>query len=280
MIDRHFVRLKEGLVHYRQAGTDQAAPPILMMHPSPASSALLEPLMESLCASRRVIAPDTLGNGESAPPKDNPDMVYYADSMLRFLDALGVDRFDVYGSHTGSHIGIELALLCPERVRHLAMHGIALLSESEREEFLAHYAPEQAPDVYGSQFNWAWHYIRDQMIFYPHFRKTASNLRTDAQLDPEFLHNLTLGLLKNLSHYHKTYHAVFRHQVLERLARVSTPACLLTHDHDPLASAVEGVTAHCTNVEIVTLADASPATESAGLLAWLSETQSSTAPGS
>lgn len=271
MIDRHFVRLEEGLIHYRLAGTDQGAPPLLMMHPSPASSALLEPLIETLGASRLVIAPDTLGNGESAAPKDKPDMKYYADSMLRFIDALGFDSFDVYGSHTGSHIGVELALLSPGRVRHLAMHGIALLDDREREEFLAHYAPQQAPDAYGSQFNWAWHYIRDQMIFYPHFRKTASHLRTDVELDPEFLHTLALGLLKNLSHYHKTYHAVFRHPVLERLAQVSTPACLLTHEHDPLKSAVDDVRSHCTNVELLSLKDASPATESSALLGWMNK---------
>lgn len=269
MINRHFIRLAEGLVHYRQAGTNEDSLPVLMMHASPASSALLEPLIKALGTARLVFAPDTLGNGDSAPPKDNPDMGYYADSMCRFLDALGVEQCDVYGSHTGSHIGIELALRHPHKVRSLVMHGIAVLTAEEREEFLQHYAPKQVPDVYGSQFNWAWHYIRDQMIFYPHFRKNAANLRTDAHLDPDFLHQLTLGLLKNLTHYHKTYHAVFHHRVLERLASVATPCSLVTHEHDPLGSAVASVSKCCGQVEILTLPNDAPETEMAHVLAWM-----------
>ncbi len=269
-IDRHFVRLTEGLVHYREAGSDQTGLPILMMHASPASSAFLEPLMAELGKTRRVIAPDTLGNGDSAPPLEpSPELQDYADSMVRFLDALDIARCDVYGTHTGSHIGVELALAQPERVAHLTMHGIAVLSDEEREAFLAHYAPPQAPDEIGGQFNWAFHYVRDQMIFYPHFRKTPDHIRFGGHLEPEFLHTLAVGLLKNLTHYHKTYHAVFRHPILERLALLEVPACLLTHAEDPLRDATQAVSEQVAEVEVLDLADASPGTEAQTLLSWL-----------
>ena len=36
-----------------------------------------------------LIAPDTLGNGDSAPPGiDRPDIAYFADSMRRMIDVL------------------------------------------------------------------------------------------------------------------------------------------------------------------------------------------------
>ncbi|MEM1089888.1 MAG: alpha/beta fold hydrolase [Pseudomonadota bacterium] len=269
-IDRHFVRLAEGLVHYREAGAAQPGLPILMMHASPASSAFLEPLMIELGQTRRVIAPDTLGNGDSAPLlQDSPALSDYADSMARFLSALHIDRCDVYGTHTGSHIGVELALAQPERVAHLAMHGIAVLSDEEREEFLTHYAPPQAPDDIGGQFNWAFHYVRDQMIFYPHFRKTPAHIRFGGHLEPEFLHTLVVGLLKNLTHYHKTYHAVFRHPIIEQLALLEVPACLLTHAEDPLRDATETVSARVSRVEVLDLLDPTPGTEAQTLLRWL-----------
>ncbi len=271
-VNRHFVRLDEGLVHYREAGHSHSGLPLLMMHASPASSAFLEPLMEVLGQSRRVIAPDTLGNGDSAPPSQNsPTVADYADSMDRFLGALAIEQCDVYGTHTGSHIGVELALLSPQRVRHLAMHGVAVLSAQEQAEFLAHYAPPQVPDDIGGQFNWAFHYVRDQMIFYPHFRKNAQHIRFGGHLDPEFLHTLAVGLLKNLTHYHKTYHAVFRHGLLERLATVSVPVCLLTHEDDPLKDATTLVAAECSNVQIVDLLSASPEDEGGVLQRWFNE---------
>lgn len=279
-IQRQFVRLKEGLVHYREAGSQHGGVPVLMLHASPASSQFLEPLMLELATTRRVIAPDTLGNGDSAPPLPaEPDLAYYGDSMDRLLTALKVEVCDVYGTHTGSHIGIELACQSPQRLRRLAMHGVAVLSAQDQADFLAHYAPPQQPDDIGSQFNWAWHYVRDQMIFYPHFRKTADCIRSGGRLDPDFLHTLTLGVLKNLTHYHKTYHAVFRHPILERLSQVTVPVCLITHPHDPLAPAVETVVAHCPDVEVLALTEASPAAECAALAPWLAPwLATSTAP--
>ena len=71
--DRDFVRLDEGLMHYRHAAaardTRVLAEPVWMMHASPASSRSVEPLACRIAtlADCRVIAPDTPGNGDSAP---------------------------------------------------------------------------------------------------------------------------------------------------------------------------------------------------------------------
>ncbi len=270
-IDRKFVRLTEGLVHYREAGRGAGtAVPVLMLHPSPASSRALVPVLQELAATRWVIAPDTLGNGDSASPlPTEPDLQYYADSMLRLLDALGIGEVDVYGSHTGAHIGIELALAADVRVRSLVMHGIAVLDADERREFLANYAPVQSIDAIGSQFNWAWHYVRDQMIFYPHFRKTPAAIRAGGNLSAPFLHALTLDILANIEDYHKTYHAVFRHEVLERLAAVTQSVGLLAHPDDPLIGAVASVRESCPNAAIVDLADESAEAAAASTLAFM-----------
>lgn len=261
LIDRQFVRLSQGLVHYRCCGQSQPGPPLLVMHPSPASSAFMAPLVGASGATRPVFAPDTPGNGDSEPlPEEQPEMADYAAAMMRVLDELEIEQCDVYGFHTGSHIGIELALRIPDRVRRLALHGLAVLSAEDQLAYLKHYAPRKAPDEIGSQFNWAWHYVRDQMIFYPHFRKTADHIRAGGRLDPDYLHRLTLDVLKSLEHYHKAYHAVFRHAVLERLAEVSVPTLLLSHPGDPLANAVEQCQAALPAARVHLLADHEPQT--------------------
>ncbi len=250
-IERQFVRLDEGSVHLRTAGERTDQKPLLMLHASPACSRSLEPLIHHLASSRYVIAPDTLGCGDSAAPAEvSPNLEYYANSMSRLLDAMSIDSVDVYGTHTGSHIGIELALAESRRVHSLTMDGVALLSQEDREDFLENYAPHKKPDEYGGQFNWAWHYIRDQMVFFPHYRKDEKHKRVGGSFDTDYLHELTLDLLKNIEHYHKTYEAVFRHQVLERIKDVKQKILLLTDTEDVLAGAVPALKAANPGIEV------------------------------
>lgn len=242
-VNRQFARIEEGLVHLRVAGNVGDQPPVLMLHPSPASSLFLTPVIEAVGEHRHVFAPDTLGNGDSPPPAPAaPDMAYYADSIRRLLDALDIEQCDVFGSHTGAHIATELALLAPERVRGIVFDGVLLLDDPGREQFLEHYAPPQTTDAIGSQLNWAWHYVRDQMIFFPHFKKDAEHIRAGGSLDADYLHDLTVNLLRNITHYHKTYHAVFQHDVMPRIARIAQPLAIVTGVADPLANAVVPIT--------------------------------------
>ncbi|MFK7830452.1 MAG: alpha/beta fold hydrolase [Congregibacter sp.] len=224
MIDRAFLRLDEGLVHYRERPGEGTQPPLLMLHASPNSSRSLEPILTAYSEGRRLIAPDTPGCGDSARPVvEQPAIADYADAMDRFCDALGLGAVDVFGSHTGAHIGLELAVRKPERVRRLVVDGLLVMSDSERDDFLANYAPHKAPDASGSQFHWAWQYIRDQMIFFPHFRKDIEHLRAGGVFDADFLHRMTMDILGSLETYHLTYEAVFRHAVAEALSAVTCP---------------------------------------------------------
>ena len=109
-IERSFVRIAEGQVHVRTCGEDKAAAPLYMIHASPASALTMVGLIESLAATRRVIAPDTLGNGDSCTPaNDRLPLLYFADAHLRVLGALGIERFDVCGVHASASIACEMA---------------------------------------------------------------------------------------------------------------------------------------------------------------------------
>ena len=228
LFDRGYARTSEGLVHYRRLG---AGAPLVMLHASPASSRTLEPLGALLSARHDVLMPDTPGNGASSPPAlPVPELADYADMVDRACDSLGLEAIDLYGTHTGAHIAIEWAIARPERVRSLILDGVALLSPDQRAEFLEHYAPPQRLDASGTQFAWAWNMMRDQMIFWPHYRKDSDHLRSDGQLEPKLLHDLTMDLLGSLEIYHQPYEAVFRHDVLARLSLVTQPTLWLQGD--------------------------------------------------
>jgi len=243
MIDRGFVKIAEGLVHYRQAGSDGGIP-LLMIHASPASSILLQPLMTELARSRRVIAPDTPGNGDSVPMRQpQPELVDYADALLRVMDALQLETVDIYGSHTGAHIAIEAAIASPDRIRCAVLDGVGMWAGAERRDLLENYAPHIEPDAYGTQMFWATQFVRDQAWFFPHYRQDAAHNRKLGGLSPAMLHTTAVEVLKAVRTYHLAYRAVFRNAPHDRLPLVKAPALVMADRDDPLAPDVEAAAA-------------------------------------
>lgn len=258
LIDRGFLRLDEGLVHYRMAGAEAGSTPLVMLHASPASSRSLEGLAALIAPNTRVYMPDTPGNGLScAPQQSEPELADYAEMMGRFCDDLGHDQIDLYGTHTGAHIAIEWAIAQPKRVRRLILDGVALLSEVDRNEFLERYAPPRSPDAAGTQFAWAWNLIRDQMIFWPHYRQDAAHMRQGGQFEPTLLHELTMDLLGALETYHQPYSAVFRHNPLARLPLVTTPTLWIQGHDGPLDANTERAIAALRDVTVADVNDLS-----------------------
>ncbi len=239
-IDRGFVRIDEGLVHYRHCGEPSDAPPLYMIHASPASSIAVAGLMGHLGATRKVYAPDTLGNGDSAPPAlDKPQMDYYAETVTRVLDGLGLDQVDMFGSHTGAHISSEVAIRYPDRVRRLVFDGVAMFTEDERRECLENYAPEMAPDIYGNHLNWAWHFVRDQGAYFPYFKRDPEHVRSVPMPSADVLHAITVEVMKAIRTYHKGYRAAFSHNIRERLPLIEQTTFCMASDSDPLNPGVD-----------------------------------------
>ena len=236
---RGFVSIDEGQAHYRrrtitpsaEAASGASPLPLWMIHASPSSSLELTGLMRAL-SSRDCIAPDTLGNGDSAPAKPAvPDMPYYADASFRVMDALGIEQVDLYGSHTGAHIAVEMAIAQPARVRRVILDGIGMFSAETKAEYLARYAPAITPDEFGSQFLWALQFVRDQGWFFPYFKRDTAHLRNVDPAPAESLHATVVEVLEAIKTYHR---AAFAHPDRERLPKVTAPTLVMADDVDPL----------------------------------------------
>jgi pimeloyl-ACP methyl ester carboxylesterase len=168
-----------------------------------------------------------------------PELADYADAFVRMLDALQIDKVNLYGFHTGAHIAIEMALRHPARIRRLALDGLLWLEEHEREEFLAHYAPPLIADTWGTQVFQALQFIRDQAWFFPHFKRDPAHNLGGGAMPAELLHALTVDLLKAAPSYHLAYRAVFRHRLEERLPQLRHPTMLMADEGDPTRGTVE-----------------------------------------
>lgn len=233
LVDRAFVRLAEGLVHYRHAG--DGGVPLYMAHAGPGSSLGLESLVEAFGATRRVIAPDMLGNGDSdAPARRDTDIAYYADCVVRVLDALEIEQVDFYGTHTGAIIAMELSVKHPDRVRKLVLDGVMILDAAGREEMLREYAPEVMPDEHGGYLLWAHQFCRDMMLFYPYFKRDPEHWIGNGAPPPSFIHPLVVDVLKAIGTYQCAYRAAFTYDVPAGLANVRHPSLLTCQSWDAL----------------------------------------------
>lgn len=234
-IERGFVTIREGQVHFRRTVPRQDGRIVWMVHASPASSLNLVPLMRALGDQRSCVAPDTLGNGDSAPPSvPAPDIAWYAESSLRVMDALGIPQADLYGSHTGAHIVMEMAIQQPHRFGRMVLDGIGMFKPEQKAEMLANYAPAVEPDFFGSQLHWAWHFVRDQGWFFPYFKRDTAHLRGIDPPSTQALHDVTVEVLKSIRTYHLAYRAAFAHPDRERLPLVRIPTLVMADDTDPL----------------------------------------------
>lgn len=232
VIDRAFTRIAEGQVHYRRLDGEGAGRPLVMVHASPGSSHGLIGVMQALHAVRpdlTLIAPDTVGSGDSvAIVQDDPEVSDYADALIRVLDSLEIDRADFFGVHTGARIICEAAVAHPDRVGCVILDGIAEYEPALRDELLARYAPKKAPDDYGTQFLWAFNFVRDMNLHFPHYdRRPEKRLMGRPVPSAEALHNSAMEVLKALGSYDKAYNAVFRYPAKARMAKLTCPALLL-----------------------------------------------------
>lgn len=234
-IHRGFVELSDAHIHYRHAGENGTARPVVMIHASPASSAGLVPLIRSMASDRRVIAPDTLGNGDSVGPiPAGADVAFFADRLARALDALGLERYDLYGTHTGASLATELALRRPERVGALVLDGVGLYPEAFQRELLERYAPALTLDHQASYLMWVWHFVRDTFMYWPWYRLDREHRRDNALPSAEVLHTKVVEVLKAATTYHHAYRAAIGYDKRARIPCLTVPTLAVCARSDML----------------------------------------------
>ena len=112
----------ERQVRYLTAGS---GPVIFLLHQSPKSADEYKPLIEMWSNDFLMIAPDTPGFGASDPLESQKVTIEeIAEATIELADALGIDRFGLYGFHTGAIISIALAHQFSDRVEAYLRIGV------------------------------------------------------------------------------------------------------------------------------------------------------------
>ncbi len=232
ILTRHFVDIGQRRVHYRKAGQ---GPTLLMVHQSPRSSAEYEPLMVRWGEHFTCIAPDTPGFGQSDPLPGSPDIGDFAEALVEFMDAIGLDTTAAYGFHSGGIILVSALKRHPERFTALATGGYAVWTPEEMAIFDKDYLPPFQPSAYGEHLSWLWNRILEQTWFFPWFDVRHQARIPSAHDDPVRTDAVVRDMLDSGDAYRAGYGAVLRApRDLPPPEAESPPVLIAAYDGDPL----------------------------------------------
>ena len=102
-------------IFYREAGSP-GAPKLLLFHGFPTSSHMFRDLIPLLTDRFHIVAPDLPGFGRSDMPGKGCTFDRIAETIDRFTEFVGFDRYAVYVFDYGAPTGFWLAAKHPERI--------------------------------------------------------------------------------------------------------------------------------------------------------------------
>jgi pimeloyl-ACP methyl ester carboxylesterase len=208
-------------LYYEQQGS--RFPPLLLAAGIPAIANDWGPLAERLSASRRVIAYDNRGSGQSSVTPGPYTTRQLAADAVRLLEVLGIGRADVFGMSLGGMIAQEIALGWPDHVRRLVL-GCTHAG-------VRHAAP--APRETGRAFTM-------QTDDWGERIRALAPLAFARDVDHDMLDRFTEKKAKDVQDpegYAAQIDAVLSHDTYDRLPEIQAPTLILTGDDDRIIPA-------------------------------------------
>lgn len=218
-IDRGFVEISDGQVHYAECGPSDGEV-VLLLHQSPRSWAEYRHVLPLLGIRYRTIAMDTLGFGDSVTPNWEPSVERWASAAVEFLQALGIKQANVVGHHTGGVIAVEIAASNCELVKRLVLSSTPFTDEEFRRA-RSERPPIDAvpPSLDGTHLAAMW---QQRQIFYPTGR-------------PDLLQAFVLDALK-VSDPEAGHRAVAAYRMEDRIGLVTHDSLVIRATDDPFAA--------------------------------------------
>ncbi|TYR81439.1 alpha/beta hydrolase [Priestia megaterium] len=106
-------------LHYEEYGQGI---PVIFIHP-PGMGSKVFYYQQRLSTHMRVILPDLSGHGESKKVEQQVSISYYADEILRFMDALHLPKAVICGYSAGCLIAQHIGICQPNRIEALILSG-------------------------------------------------------------------------------------------------------------------------------------------------------------
>lgn len=121
------VVIENQVVHFETFGRGQ---PVLFLHGWLGSWRYWFPTMEVVSADFRTYSFDFWGFGDSRRKHTPESIQSYSDQVIRFLDALAIDRVRLVGHSMGGMVALKTAINHPERIIRVATVGAPIVGDS------------------------------------------------------------------------------------------------------------------------------------------------------
>jgi len=204
-------------VHYRTRGEGV---PLLLLHQALWSSIHYHKVISPMAAAGfRVIAPDMPGHGMSSPLPGTPAVEDYAETVVRLMDVLCIDRAAVAGHHGGALVAGRLAAAFPDRVIRAAFDTVPLFTAVERASLLALPAATAVIKPDGSHFAERWE---------------GARRRADPAWSDATVHMAVTGFFMNGPWREQAMRAAFAYDFEADVGRIECPVLAVFGRSDPL----------------------------------------------
>jgi pimeloyl-ACP methyl ester carboxylesterase len=114
-INYRTAKVDGGNIFYREAGAP-GAPKLLLLHGFPTASHMFRDLIPLLADRFHMVAPDLPGFGNTDMPGRGHTFARIAETIDRFTEVVGFDRYALYVFDYGAPTGFRLAVRRPERI--------------------------------------------------------------------------------------------------------------------------------------------------------------------
>lgn len=121
--------------------------PLIVLHGAYMNIPTMGEIIPVLARSRQVIAVEMQGHGRTTDidrPITYPGL---ADDIAAFMEAIGVEKADVFGYSMGAAVGLQLAIRHPEKVDRAALASVAYDFEGWHPDYKA-FVPQIAPEMF------------------------------------------------------------------------------------------------------------------------------------
>jgi pimeloyl-ACP methyl ester carboxylesterase len=115
-----------GVIYSQVIDDGHNGPWLVMVHGFTHNSDYFEVHVSEFRKDFRILLTDLRGHGQSGYAEGPYGIEEYADDILSILDGAGVKEAHYWGTHTGSAVGLVMALRCPERFLSLVLEGTFL----------------------------------------------------------------------------------------------------------------------------------------------------------
>lgn len=106
---------------------------VVLLHAFPLNATLWRPQVQSPPAGWRLVTPDFPGFGASSEPPATT-MTAMAESALRTMDAMGIDRAVIGGLSMGGYVTLALYRMAPERFEGMILADTRATADNETQK--------------------------------------------------------------------------------------------------------------------------------------------------